>query len=166
MIPYYTMSTKFEVSSVLVWTVYMSVSLLITCETLDGSTWSVASIPRESTSTSIASTSVVIPMLISLTFVSLIVLIVWRVVFLITLCNYIGLIDCMIILSVIEIHMEFGSVMIFSFTDCTPRCLVVLHVERTIFCRVVSLLLGNVAKTFCPHESNFLSAGSLSTVVF
>ena len=139
----------------------MSVSLLIRCETLDGSTWSVVSIPRESSSTSIASTSAVIPAL-----VSLIVLIIWHVVLLITLCNYVGLIDYMIILSVIEIQMAFDRVMIFSFIDCTPRCLIILHVERTIFCRVVSMLLENVTKIISLHESNVRSADVLSTVIF
>ena len=139
----------------------MSVSLLIACETLDGPTWSIVSISRESTSTSIASMSIVIPAL-----VSLIVLIVWRIVLLIILCNCIGLIDCMIILSILEIQMEVDSVMIFSFTYCTPICLIVLHVERAIFCRVVSILLENVAKTFSLHESNVLSADVLATVVF
>ena len=139
----------------------MSVSFLVTCETLDGMTWSVVSISRESTSTSIASTSIVIPVLVSSTFVSLIVLIIRRVVFLITLCNYIGLIDCMIILSVFEVQMAVGHVMIFSFADCTPRCLAILHVEWAIFCQVVSMILENVTKTFGLHESNVLS-----TVVF
>ena len=144
----------------------MPMSLLITCETLDGLTWSVVSIPRESTSTSIASMLVVISALISLTFVSLIVLIVWRVVLLITLCNCVGLIDCMIILSVLEIQMAVSHVMIFCFTDCIPRSLVVLHVERAIFCRVVPMLLENITKIFFLHESNVLSTVFLSTVVF
>ena len=144
----------------------MLMSLLITGKTLDGSTWSVVSIPRESTSTSIASMSIVIPVLVYSTFVSLIVLIIWRVVLLITLCNCIGLIDCMIILSVLEIQMSVDHFMIFSFTHCTPRSLAVLHVEQVIFCRVVSMLLENVAKTFSLHESNILSADVLSTVVF
>ena len=62
--------------------------------------------------------------------------------------------------------MAVNYVMIFSFTDCTPRCLVVLHVEQTIFCRVVSMLLANVAKTFRLHESNVFSSIFLSIVVF
>ena len=155
------MSTKFEVSSVLVWIVCILMSLIITCKALDGSTWSVVSIYRESTSTSIASTSVVIPVL-----VSLIVLIIWRVVLLITSCNYVGLIDSMIILSVLEIQMVVGHVMIFSFIDCTPRCLAILHVEWAIFCQVVCMLLENVAKKFSLHELNVLLADVLSTFVF
>ena len=62
--------------------------------------------------------------------------------------------------------MAFGRVMIFSFTDCTTRCLVVLHVEWVIFCRVISMLLENVTKKFRLHESNVLSADFLSTFVF
>ena len=139
----------------------MSVSLLVTCKTLDGPTWSVVSISKESTLTSIASTSIVIPVLISSTFISLIVLIVWCVVLLIILCNCIGLIDYMIILSILEIQMAVGSVMIFSFTNCTPWWFSIIHIEWAIFCRVVSMLLENVAKTFSLHESNVLS-----TIVF
>ena len=62
--------------------------------------------------------------------------------------------------------MAVGHVMIFGFADCTPRCLDVLHVEREIFFRVVSMLLENVAKTFCLHKSGILSADVLSIVVF
>ena len=62
--------------------------------------------------------------------------------------------------------MAVGCVIIFSFIDCTPGCLVVLHVEWAIFCRVIPMLLENVAKTFCLHESNVLSAVFLSTIVF
>ena len=72
----------------------------------------------------------------------------------------------MIILSVLQVEMVVNCVMIFSFADCTPRCLYVLHVEQAIFCRVLSMLLANVAKTFCLHESNVLSAVLLSTIVF
>ena len=62
--------------------------------------------------------------------------------------------------------MAVDRVMIFSFADCTPRCLVVLHVEWAIFCLVVSMLLENVAKTFSLHESNVLLVDFLSTGVF
>ena len=62
--------------------------------------------------------------------------------------------------------MAVDYVMIFSFADCTPGCLDIIHVERAIFCRVVPVLLENVAKTFCLHESNVLSVVFLSTVVF
>ena len=72
----------------------------------------------------------------------------------------------MIILSVLQVQMAVDYVMIFSFVDCTPGCLAVLHVERAIFCRVVLVLLANVAKTFGLHESNVLSVVFLSTVVF
>ena len=95
-----------------------------------------------------------------------IVLIIRCAVFLITLCNCIGLIDYMTIFSVLEVQMAVGRVMIFSFTDCTPRFLAVLYVEWEIFCRVVTMLLENVVKTFRLHESNVLSAVFLSTVVF
>ena len=57
-------------------------------------------------------------------------------------------------------------VVIFSFVDCTPRCLDVLHVERAVFCRVVPMLLANVAKIFCLYELNVMSAVFLLTVVF
>ena len=83
-----------------------------------------------------------------------------------TLCNYVGLIDCIIILLVLDIQMAVGRVMIFSFADCIPRILVVIHVEREIFCQVVPLLLEDVTKTFHIHESNVLSADFLLTVVF
>ena len=62
--------------------------------------------------------------------------------------------------------MAVGCVMIFSFSYCTPRCLVVLHVEREIFCQVIPMILENVAKSFGLHKSNVLSAVFLSIVVF
>ena len=87
-------------------------------------------------------------------------------VLLITLCNYVGLIDCMIILSVLEIHMAVDRVMIFSFTHCRLGFLAILHAEQVVFCRVVPMLLANVKKIFCLHESNVLSAVFLLTVIF
>ena len=57
--------------------------------------------------------------------------------------------------------MTVGRIVIFGFADCTLGCLVILHVEREIFCRVIPMLLENVAKIFGLHESNVLS-----TVVF
>ena len=72
----------------------------------------------------------------------------------------------MIILSVLQVQMVVSYVMIFSFIDCTPRCLAIIHVEREIFCPVVSMLLENVAKTFSLHESNILSTDVLAIVVF
>ena len=72
----------------------------------------------------------------------------------------------MIILSVLQVQMAVGCVMIFSFAECTPICLAILHVEQEIFCRVVSMLLENVVKTFFLHELNVLSAIFLSTIVF
>ena len=56
--------------------------------------------------------------------------------------------------------------MIFGLADGTPGSLVVLHVEHTIFFRVVSVLLENVAKGLGLYESNVLSAIFLSTVIF
>ena len=72
----------------------------------------------------------------------------------------------MIIFSVLQVQMAVDCIMIFGFADCTPRCLAVLHVERAVFCRVVPVLLENVAKIFCLYESNVLSVVFLSTVVF
>ena len=72
----------------------------------------------------------------------------------------------MIILSVLQVQMAVGCVMIFSFTDCTPRCLVIIHVEWAIFYPVVSMILENVTKTFVLYESNLLSTNFLSIVVF
>ena len=62
--------------------------------------------------------------------------------------------------------MTVSRIMIFSLTGCTLGCLAILHVEQAIFCRVVSMLLENVTKTFCLHKSNVLPAVFLSTVVF
>ena len=57
--------------------------------------------------------------------------------------------------------MAVGRIVIFGFTDCTPGCLAILHVERVVFFRVVPMLLENVAKIFHLLESNVLS-----TIVF
>ena len=62
--------------------------------------------------------------------------------------------------------MVVGHTVIFDYTDCTPGCLVVLHVERVVFCLVIPMLLINVAKKICLHESNVLSAVFLLMVVF
>ena len=82
------------------------------------------------------------------------------------LCNYIGLVDCLIILSVLQVQMAVGRIVIFGFIDCTPGCLFILHVEWVVFFGVVPMLLANVAKIFCLHESNVLSAVFLSIVIF
>ena len=62
--------------------------------------------------------------------------------------------------------MEIDRIMIFGFTDCTPGCLAVIHVERIVFCQVVPLFLENVGKRFGLHESNVLSAVFLLTIIF
>ena len=62
--------------------------------------------------------------------------------------------------------MAVEGIMIFGFVDYTSGCLVVLHVERVVFCRVVPVLLANVAKIFGLHELNVLSTVFLSTIVF
>ena len=69
-------------------------------------------------------------------------------------------------MSVLEVQMAVGRVMIFSFADCTPICLAILHVEWAIFCGMLSMLLADVVKTFYLHKSNILSADILSAVVF
>ena len=82
------------------------------------------------------------------------------------LCHCIGLVDRLIILSVFQVQMTADRVMIFSLADGTPGGLAILRVERVVFCRVISMLLENVAKTFSLHKSNVLSTDFLSTVVF
>ena len=82
------------------------------------------------------------------------------------LCNHVGLVDSMVVLLVLQVQMAVDCVMIFSFTDCTPRCLAILHVEWEIFHRVISVFLENVAKGLGLYELNVLSAIFLSTVIF
>ena len=77
-------------------------TLFITSEALDGSTWSVVAIPRESTSSSITLTSVVIPALILSDIVSLSVLVVC-IVLLVVLRYCIHLVDRLIFLSVLQV---------------------------------------------------------------
>ena len=45
------------------------------------------------------------------------------------LCHYIRLVDRLIILSVLQVQMIVGRVMIFSLIDGTPGGLAILHVE-------------------------------------
>ena len=56
--------------------------------------------------------------------------------------------------------------MTFGFADGTPGILVVLHVERAFFRRVISMLLENVAKGLGLYESKVLSAILMSIVIF
>ena len=72
----------------------------------------------------------------------------------------------MVILSVLQVQMAVGCIMIFGFTDYTPGCLAILHVEWAVFCQVVPVFLANVTKIFRLHESNVLSAIFLLTVIF
>ena len=129
--------------------------------------WSVVVIPKESTSTSISSTTVVEPALISTTFVPLIILFVLSIVSLIIVQrDCVILVDYVIVLSVFWVNMSVGRGMILHFIDSTPRCLTIFHVKLTIFHHVISVVLANVAKTLCLHKSNVLSADVLSTVIF
>ena len=56
--------------------------------------------------------------------------------------------------------------MTFGFIDGTPGGLTVIHIEREIFRRVISVFLENVAKGLGLYESNVLSAIFLSTAIF
>ena len=102
MIAYSTMCTEFKISSVLVWTIYVSVTFFVACEALGGSTRSDVAIPKESTSSSITLMSIVVPALISSTVVSLSVLVVC-IVLLIVLHYCIRLVDRLIVLSVLQV---------------------------------------------------------------
>ena len=56
--------------------------------------------------------------------------------------------------------------MTFGLADGTPGALVVPHVERAIFRRVIFMLLENVTKGLGLYESNILLAIFLLTVIF
>ena len=62
------------------------------------------------------------------------------------LCHCIRLVDCLIVLSVLEVQLTVDHVMTFGLTDGMPGSLVVIHVERAIFNQVIPVLLENVAK--------------------
>ena len=98
MIAYSTMCTEFKISSVLVLTVDVSVTFFVACESLGRSTHSYVAIPRESTSSSITLTSVVVSVLILSAVVSLSIL-----VFCIVLRYCIRLVDRLIVLSVLQV---------------------------------------------------------------
>ena len=82
------------------------------------------------------------------------------------LCYCISLVDRFVVLLVLQVQLTVDRVMTFGLVDGTAGGLAVLHVEREIFCRVISMLLENVAKKFSLHESNVRSADFLSIGVF
>ena len=163
-IAYSIMRTEFQVSSVLVRTVCASVPLFIANEALAGSTSAYVSIPNESTSSKPLS-SIVIPTFISVA-ISLLPILIVRIALLISLCYCICLVNSLVVLSIFQVQLTVSRVVICSFADSTPGSLSILHIIRTVGCRMVSTFLANVAKRLCLYKTNILSAELLSTIIF
>ena len=156
---------------VFVRSVYVSVTFVITCETLSCSSWSVVSTSSESALTNKSPTNIIfIPMLVSQSFIFMIALLImfislWDTIIAI-LCDNIRLIDCMIALSILQVPMVVSYCMDFYFANCAPGSFSILHVEWTIFCCVQPMFLANITKEFCFHKADILLADFLSTIVF
>ena len=159
-----TMCTKLQISPVLVRTVGASVPFFVTNKALSRSTTSYFSTSNEPTGSSERWSSIVISTVVASSLVSLSILII-GIVLLCVLCYSISLVDSLVVLSIFEVEMAVGRVVICSFAYSTPGGFAILHVVGTVGGGMVSSFLADVTKRFCLYKMDILSAELLSTVI-